>query len=325
MALASYAYFVAIDGVIAGELSRGDFGLLTTYFFHVVASAQMLGSLWFSVQASAAGLHRVFFLMDMPGEVDDPSAGELGPVSDSIEIDSVDFAYPDGTTVLKNVGLRAQVGQMIAFVGPAGAGKTTLAYLLPRFVAPSSGQVRIDGTDIAGVSLKSLRDQIAFVFQETILFDASIEDNIRLGRADATDAAVREAAQLAGASDFIEHLPQGYATPLGRAGGKLSVGQRQRISLARALVRDARILILDEPTSALDPETESRFVETLRALSRERIVVVIAHRLSTIRSADEILFIEAGEIRERGRHAELLAMPDGSYRRFVELQSGAEH
>ncbi len=325
VALGSYAYFVAIDGVIAGELSRGDFGLLTTYFFHVVASAQMLGSLWFSVQASAAGLHRVFFLMDMPGEIDDPSAGELGPVSDCIEIDRVDFAYPDGTTVLKNIGLRAQVGQMIAFVGPAGAGKTTLAYLLPRFVAPSAGQVRIDGTDIAGVSLKSLRDQIAFVFQETILFDASIEDNIRLGRADATDAAVREAAELAGASDFIEHLPQGYATPLGRAGGKLSVGQRQRISLARALVRNARILILDEPTSALDPETESRFVETLRALSRDRIVVVIAHRLSTVRAADEILFIEAGEIRERGRHAELLAIPDGRYRRFVELQSGADH
>jgi ABC-type multidrug transport system fused ATPase/permease subunit len=324
VAIGSYAYFVAIDGVIAGELSRGDFGLLTTYFFHVVASAQMLGSLWFSVQASAAGLHRVFFLMDMPGEIDDPNAGELGPVSDCIEIDRVDFAYPDGTTVLKNIGLRAQVGQMIAFVGPAGAGKTTLAYLLPRFVAPSAGQVRIDGTDIAGVSLKSLRDQIAFVFQETILFDASIEDNIRMGRADATDAAVREAAQLAGASDFIEHLPQGYATPLGRAGGKLSVGQRQRISLARALVRDARILILDEPTSALDPETESRFVETLRALSRDRIVVVIAHRLSTVRTADEILFIEAGEIRERGRHAELLAIPDGRYRRFVELQSGAE-
>ncbi len=325
VAIGSYAYFVAIDGVIAGELSRGDFGLLTTYFFHVVASAQMLGSLWFSVQASAAGLHRVFFLMDMPGEIDDPSAEELGPVSDCIEIDRVDFAYPDGTTVLKNIGLRAQVGQMIAFVGPAGAGKTTLAYLLPRFIAPSGGQVRIDGTDIAGVSLKSLRDQIAFVFQETILFDASIEDNIRLGRADATDAAVREAARLAGARDFIEHLPQGYATPLGRAGGKLSVGQRQRISLARALVRDARILIFDEPTSALDPETESRFVETLRALSRDRIVLIIAHRLSTIRTADEILFIEAGEIRERGRHAELLAIPDGRYRRFVELQSGAEH
>jgi len=182
--------------------------------------------------------------------------------------------------------------------------------------------VRADGVDVAGVSLDSLRRQIAFVFQETVLFDASVEDNIRMGHPGATDAEVREAARLSGAAEFIEKLPQGYATPLGRAGGKLSVGQKQRLSLARALVRNARVLILDEPTSALDPETETRFIATLRELSRDRIVIVIAHRLSTVRAADEILFIDDGEITERGSHAALLARPQGAYRRFVEMQSG---
>ena len=319
-----YAYFIAIDGVIAGELSRGDFGLLTTYFFHIVTSAQLLGGLWFSVQDSAAGLHRVFFLMDTPGEEDDPNLPALAPIRQSIEVDKVDFTYPDGTAILKGVELRAEVGQMIALVGPAGAGKTTLAYLLPRFVGPTRGSVRIDGVDISEVSLDSLRNQIAFVFQETVLFDATVEENIRMGRGDATDEEVREAARIAEADGFIRELPDGYATPLGRGGGKLSVGQRQRLSLARALVRQAPVLILDEPTSALDPETEARFVATLRALNRDRIVIVIAHRLSTIRSADQILFIENGEIRERGSHADLVAMPGGKYQNFVALQSGAE-
>jgi ABC-type multidrug transport system fused ATPase/permease subunit len=324
MFIVGYAFLHAIDLVIAGEISRGDFGLIVTYFFHILISSVSIGQLWFSLQGSAAGLHRVFFLMDMPGEADDPSAQALAPIRRGIEIDKVDYAYPDGTIALQGVELAANLGQMVAFVGPAGAGKTTLAYLIPRFVMPDRGQVRIDGVDIANVSLDSLRDQIAFVFQETVLFDATVEENIRMGRPDASDDAVREAAQLAGASEFIEKLPQGYATPLGRAGGKLSVGQKQRLSLARALVRDARILILDEPTSALDPQTETRFVETLREVSRDRIVIVIAHRLSTVRAADEILFIDDGQITERGSHAALLDREGSAYRRFVEMQAGTE-
>ena len=320
--IVGYAFLHAIDLVIAGQLSVGDFGLLVTYFFHILISAQGLGGLWFSLQGSAAGLHRVFFLMDMPGEADDPANANLAPIRQGLEIDKVDYAYPDGTQALRGIELYAKLGQMIAFVGPAGAGKTTLAYLIPRFIAPDRGQVRIDGTNIAEVSLDSLRSQIAFVFQETVLFDATVEENIRMGQPNASDADVREAAKLAGAEEFIEKLPQGYQTPLGRAGGKLSVGQKQRLSLARAMVRDARILILDEPTSALDPETETRFVATLREVSRDRIVVVIAHRLSTVRTADEILFVDGGEIRERGTHAALLEHPGGGYRRFVEMQSG---
>ena len=320
--IGAYAYLTAIDGVISGDLSRGDFGLLTTYFFHIVISAQSLGALWFSVQTSAAGLHRVFFLMDLPGEEDGPNARDLGPIHEAIDIEKVSFSYSDGTRVLHDVSFRAELGQMVAFVGPAGSGKTTLAYLVPRFIEPDQGRVLIDGQDIRDVSLDALRDQIAFVFQETVLFDATVEENIRMGRAGASDDEVREAARLAGAHEFIAALPQGYGTPLGRAGGKLSVGQRQRLSLARALVRNARILILDEPTSALDPATEARFVATLRNLSRDHIVILIAHRLSTVRSADEILFIEGGEIRERGSHSDLVAIPDGRYRNFVAKQSG---
>ncbi len=322
--IVGYAFLHAIDLVIAEEISVGDFGLLTTYFFHILVSAQSLGGLWFSLQGSAAGLHRVFFLMDMPGETDDPSSEELPRIQRDLTIEKVDFAYPDGTVALRSAELQARIGEMIAFVGPAGAGKTSLAYLIPRFITPDRGRVLIDGTDIATVNLDSLRRQIAFVFQETVLFDATIEENIRIGLPGASDEAVREAARLAGAQEFIEKLPQGYATPLGRAGGKLSVGQKQRLSLARALVRDARILILDEPTSALDPETERHFVATLREVSRDRLVIVIAHRMSTVRSADQILFVDGGKITERGTHAQLLERPNGGYRSFVEMQSGRE-
>jgi ABC-type multidrug transport system fused ATPase/permease subunit len=213
------------------------------------------------------------------------------------------------------------VGSVTAIVGPAGAGKTTLAYLIPRFVEPTSGRVRVDGVDAASVTRASLRAQIAFVFQETALFDDTVLENIRLGRPGASEAEVRRAARMAGADEFIARLPEGYRTRLGRAGGKLSVGQKQRLAIARALVRDAPILILDEPTSALDPETEQRLVAALREASRERLVLVIAHRLSTVRAADQILFLEAGEILERGTHAELASRPGGAYRRFVELQT----
>jgi len=198
---------------------------------------------------------------------------------------------------------------------------STLASLIPRFLTPRSGRVLLDGHDIAHVTLASLRSQVAFVFQETVLFDATIEENIRLGDPQATEADVRRAARIAGADDFILALPDGYRTGLGRAGGKLSVGQKQRLSIARALVRNAPILILDEPTSALDPDTERRLVAALREASRTRIVIVIAHRLSTIREADQILFIEDGAITERGDHRELMSRRDGHYRRHVEMQT----
>jgi ABC-type multidrug transport system fused ATPase/permease subunit len=276
---------------------------------------------WIRIQERATGLHRVFFLMDLPAEEDPPGAQPLSRVHEKVRVEEVGFDYDEDSPALGGASFEARVGQITAFVGPAGAGKTTLAYLIPRFVEPDSGRVTIDGVDLAGVTMASLRSQVAFVFQETVLFDATIEENIKLSKPDATEAEIQHAARVAGADEFIRRLPQGYATPLGRSGGKLSVGQKQRLSIARALVRDAPILILDEPTSALDPKTEQHLVAALREASRDRIVIVIAHRLSTIREADQILFIEEGRSIERGTHAELMTQPDGAYRHFVELQT----
>jgi len=309
-----------IDLVIGGQLTPGDLTLLTTYFFQMGFMAFELGGAWFLSQTSASGLHRVSFLMGLPGETDRQEARPLPPIRHGIRFEGVRFAYAGGPPVLAGIDFDAPLGSFTALVGPAGAGKTTLAYLVPRFLAPDAGRVLADGVDLAGVTRESLRSQIAFVFQETVLFDATVEENLRLGDPDASEAEVRRAARIAGADAFIRRLPQGYATPLGRGGGKLSAGQKQRLAVARALLRDAPILILDEPTSALDPETERALVDALREASRTRVVLVIAHRLSSIREADQILFLEGGRVVERGRHETLMARPDGAYRRFVEIQ-----
>ncbi len=314
-----FAYVAAL--VIEGRISVGDFGLLFAYFLMLTFACVELGALWIRVQDSAMGLHRVFFLMDLPGEEDPPGATPLPRLRERVEIRGVDYSYPDGTPALRGAELEARVGEVTALVGPAGAGKTTLAWLLPRFVRPDRGTVCFDDVDVSRATLASVRSQVAFVFQETVLFDATVEENLRLGAPDAPETTLRRALQIAGADEFVQRLPQGWKTPLGRAGGKLSVGQRQRLAIARALVRDAPILILDEPTSALDPETERALVRALREASRSRLVLVIAHRLSTVRDADRILFLDEGRIVERGSHDQLMARPGGAYRRFVSLQA----
>jgi ABC-type multidrug transport system fused ATPase/permease subunit len=210
---------------------------------------------------------------------------------------------------------------MVGIVGPSGSGKSTLTKLVQRLYVPESGRVLVDGVDIAEVTRGSLRSQIAFVFQETTLFDTTIAENLRLGNPRASDADLVRAAQVAGIHEFIASLPEGMNTRLGRAGGKLSVGQKQRLSIARALVCEAPIMIFDEPTSALDPDTEARIVQAMETASRDRIVIVIAHRLSTVRNAGQILFLQDGRIVERGSHRALLANPNGAYRRFVQLQT----
>jgi len=318
---AKYFFIYPATEIIHGRLTPGDFGVLLPYCFVIATACIDLGAVWIRIQERATGLNRVFFLMDLPAEEDPPDARPLPRIREGIRVENVSFDYDEDSPALRDASFEARVGQITAFVGPAGAGKTTLAYLIPRFIQPQGGRVSIDGVDLAGVTMESLRSQIAFVFQETVLFDATVEENIKLGRPEATEAEIRRAAGIAGADEFIRRLPQGYATPLGRAGGKLSVGQKQRLSIARALVRDAPILILDEPTSALDPETEQQLVAALREASRDRIVIVIAHRLSTIRRADEIVFIDEGRSVERGNHAELMAQAGGAYRYFVELQT----
>ena len=321
LGLVSWVLLQVSDLTIRGELTVGDFGVLLAYFAQIAAASARLGGLWFGLQGNAAGLPRVVWLMDLPGEQDPPGNHPLPAVRDRVRLENVSFSYADGTPALDRIDLEVRSGQLTAIVGPAGSGKTTLAYTIPRFVSPSEGRVLIDDTDISTVTLTSLRSQVAFVFQETALFDATAAENIATGKPDATQAEIRRAAELAGAHEFIRELPKGYDTPLGRAGGKLSVGQKQRLSIARALVREAPILILDEPTSALDSETEQRLVASLREASRGRIVIVIAHRLSTVRSADQILFVEEGHVIERGSHAELMTRPAGAYRRFVEFQT----
>jgi len=314
-------FFYVINLAIEKQISLGDVSLLFSYFVIVLIYAADLGALWIRVQGSAAGLHRVFFLMDLAAEEDPPGAQALAPIRERIQIEDVHCKYGDGKPVLQGVSCEVCIGQVTAVVGPAGAGKTTLAYLIPRFLNPQSGRVLVDGTDIAGVTRQSLRAQIAFVFQETVLFDGTVEENIRIGKLDASEAEVHSAAEVAGADEFIHKLPEGYQTRLGRAGSKLSVGQKQRLSVARALVRRAPILILDEPTSALDPETEKRFVAMLREVSRARVVLVVTHRLSTAAAADQILFLDSGRIVERGSSGELLSRSDGAYRRYVDLQT----
>ncbi len=321
MFFAGRVFLYGANMVIAGAITRGDFLLLFTYFLYLMFACIDLGALWIRLQEAAVGLHRVFFLMDLPTEEEPPGTPALPRPVRHVRVEDAAYAYPDGTPALDGVSLDLRKGEIVALVGPAGAGKTTLASLIPRFHEPDRGQVLFDGADARGFSRASIREQVAFVFQETVLFDATVEENIRLGRPRASEAEVRRAAVRAGADSFVRDLPQGYRTRLGRGGGKLSVGQKQRIGIARALVRPSPILILDEPTSALDPETERALVEMMEEARSDHGVLVIAHRLSTIRHADRIAFVEAGRIVEEGSHAELMGRSGGAYRRFVDLQT----
>ena len=322
-AIALWATVFIIDRIIDDIMSPGDFGVLFAIAMSLGGTASGIGRLWIELQAHAAAVRRVLFFIDLPSEDHGESLPAVEPLTHSVQIENVDFSYPDGRQALKHVTLALSPGELVAVVGPTGAGKTSLAFLIPGFITPSGGRVLFDGQDVTGVNLDTLRDQVSYVFQEHLLMSESIRANLLLVNPEASEADMRDALTTAGAINFVDALPEGIDTVLGRSGDTLSVGQKQRLCIARGLIRNTSVLILDEPTAALDPQTENALVKALLEAAKDRLVIVIAHRLSTIRQADRIVFLEAGEIKDIGSHDELMTDPRGRYHRFVELQGGA--
>lgn len=307
--------------VINGNLTSGSLIAFLVYAVNISNPVKRLGNVYGNIQRAVAAAERVFEVLDTLPEIEDaPDAIELPTVKGDVSFDQVSFEYRAGEAALKNLSIEIPAGQILAIVGPSGAGKSTIANLLPRFYDPQGGTICIDGIDIRKVAVRSLREQIAMVPQETILFNASIYENILYGRLDADKAAIIEAAKAANAHDFIMQLPDGYETQIGERGSQLSGGQRQRIAIARAILKNPRILILDEATSALDAESERVVQEALDKLMVGRTTFVIAHRLSTIQRADKILVMEKGRLIECGRHTELLDA-GGLYCKLYSLQT----
>jgi ATP-binding cassette, subfamily B, multidrug efflux pump len=294
--------------VFRGSLTVGLLAAFLIYIQQFFRPIELASQVYTQLQASLAGGERIYAVLDEPREPTDADVrATLGTIRGEIEFDRVGFAYNEGQPVLRDVSFHAAPGQTVALVGATGAGKTTIANMIPRFYDVTSGTVRIDGRDVRDVPRRALRANIAIVLQEPFLFSGSIADNIGYGKLGATRDAIEAAARAVDAHDFIAALPDGYDTVLGEGGGSLSQGQRQLLSFARAVLADPRILILDEATSNIDTRTEAIIQNALGTLLEGRTSVVIAHRLSTIRNADQILVIDAGQIVERGTHDELLA------------------
>ncbi|MEM1385180.1 MAG: ABC transporter ATP-binding protein [Pseudomonadota bacterium] len=309
--------------IIQGGTDVGTFVSFLAALIMAGDPARRLGHLSVAIRQHLAGVEAIFALLDRHAEIPEPpDAPALSVTRGEIRFTGVHFAYAD-TPALAGFDMVARPGEVTALVGPSGAGKSTVLDLIERFHDPDRGHVAIDGQDLVSVSVASLRAQIALVTQQTFLFDASIADNIRLGSPAASPAEIERAARDANADDFIAELPQGYATPLGEAGGRLSGGQRQRIAIARAMLRDAPILLLDEATSALDAEAEARVAEALDRLMKGRTTIVIAHRLATVRRAHHICVVDKGRVVQAGTHQSLVA-EGGLYGRLAALQFGPE-
>jgi ATP-binding cassette, subfamily B, bacterial len=301
-------YYLGTLHVLAGTLSLGSLLVFSAYLLMLYQPLESLTYTAWAMEGGTAGARRCFEVLDRQDDVVDlPSSIVIERTDGAISLHRVSFGYDRGRDVLQDIDLEIAPNQIIALVGSTGAGKSTLLSLVPRFYDPIRGHVTLDGRDICQITKKSLRAQIAIVLQDTLLFSTSVRENIAYGRAEATDEEIREAARRAQADQFISQLPHGYESLIGERGSHLSVGQRQRIGIARAFLKNAPILLLDEPTSALDPSTEAAIMETIKELMHDRTTLIATHRIATIHTVDQIVVLDRGRIVEQGRGPELIA------------------
>ena len=316
-----YYFGVKFMGAEVHPLTLANLLLMMWYLGRFWEPLNALSNFYNSVLSAMASMERIFEIMDTPSDIQDKEgAKDLPPITGRVTFDNVTFAYDPEKVILKNVSFEVKPGQTIALVGPTGAGKSTVVNLISRFYDVNGGAVKIDDHDVRDVKLRSLRKQMSVMMQDSFIFSGTIMDNIRYGKLDATDEEVMEAAKAVHAHDFIMEMPKGYMTEVSERGSSLSVGQRQLISFARALLNDPKILILDEATSSIDTHTEILIQKALDVLLRGRTSFVIAHRLSTIRNADCIMVIQDGHIAEAGTHDELIKIKGGHYRELCDAQ-----
>jgi ABC-type multidrug transport system fused ATPase/permease subunit len=292
-----------------GKIAPYDLLVFLGYVNQVYGPLQSLSGSGASIQGGVASVQRVFDVLDRDPIIKDaPDAIHLARQARTLALQNVGFEYRPGEPVLRDIDVTIQPGQMVAFVGSSGVGKTTLLNLLPRFYDPTSGVLALDEIDIRKVRVKDLRAHVALVLQDNLILPTTVAENISYGRPDATMAQIRRAAEMSGAAGFIDKLPEKYDTVISESGGNISGGQRQRIGIARAILTEAPIMVFDEPTSALDPHNEAMITQTLRDLKRQRTIILVSHRLSTVIDCDQIFVMDEGRVVERGTHKELLAV-----------------
>ena len=301
-------YYVGTLHVLAGRLTLGSLLVFSAYLLMLYQPLESLTYTTWAMEGATAGAKRCFEVLDREDDVvDSQNAIAISSARGAIAFNSVSFGYGEDRIVLRDIDLHIDPNQIVGLVGGTGAGKSTLFSLVPRFYDPTTGSITLDGRDLREITKRTLRAQIAIVLQDTLLFSTTVRENIAYGRPDAIEEEIIDAARRAQADDFIRELPNGYASPVGERGGHLSVGQRQRIGIARAFLKNAPILLLDEPTSALDPTTESAIMDTIKELMRGRTTLIATHRLATIHGVDQIVVLEHGRIVEKGRGPELIA------------------
>ncbi|PYJ13155.1 MAG: ABC transporter ATP-binding protein [Verrucomicrobia bacterium] len=301
-------YYIGTLHVLTGTLTLGSLLVFSAYLLMLYQPLESLTYTAWAMEGATAGAKRCFEVLDRQDDVvDSPEAIAISSAKGAIAFQAVSFGYMPNRYVLRDIDLGIEPNQIVGLAGGTGAGKSTLLSLVPRFYDPTTGSITLDGSDIRQITKKSLRAQIAIVLQDTLLFSTTVRENIAYGRPDATEVEIVEAARRAQADEFIQQMPQGYDSPVGERGGHLSVGQRQRIGIARAFLKNAPILLLDEPTSALDPSTEAAIMETIKELMRGRTTLIATHRLATIHNLDQIIVLEHGRIVEQGRGPDLVA------------------